>query len=232
MTTGTSDIIKLVPTLSPEERFKMVMTDCLRQMDGEPSVFSETELKALIFFDSKAKWIEYVRPVIIFKLANAYWPNEIEIRRLRVELVWFIIVQKLEQICDDADDGIAAKDRLGQFDTLKKYIAAYNETLPRLMAYRDAIPELEAATYGVPFFSEGQKTTIAKIFTGIESSMALYNEMVTEFAKRKDARKLLRPFTEDLQSFLLRNEAPDPKAVTELVEAIKRYAESELSSRN
>ena len=232
MTTGTSDIIKLVPTLSPEERFKMVMTDCLRQMDGEPSVFSETELKALIFFDSKAKWLEYVLPVIIFKLANAYWPNEIEIKRLRVELVWFIIVQKLEQICDDADDGIAAKDRLSQFDTLKKYIGTYNETLPRLMAYRDAIPELEAATYGMPFFSEGQKATIAKIFTGIESSMALYNEMVTEFAKRKDARKLLRPFTEDLQSFLLRNEAPDPKAVTELVEAIKRYAESELSSRN
>ena len=82
MTTGTSDIIKLAPTLSPEERFKMVMTDCLRQMDGEPSVFSETELKALIFFDSRAKWIEYVRPVIIFKLANAYWPNEIEIQRL------------------------------------------------------------------------------------------------------------------------------------------------------
>jgi hypothetical protein len=170
--------------------------------------------------------------VIIFKLANAYWPNEIEIKRLRVELVWFIIVQKLEQICDDADDGIAAKDRLGQFDTLKKYITAYNETLPRLMAYRDAIPELEAATYGMPFFSEGQKTTIAKIFTGIESSMGLYNEMVIEFAKRKDARKFLRPFTEDLQSFLLRNEAPDPKAVTELVEAIKRDAESELSSRN
>jgi len=232
MTTGTSDILKLAPTLSPEERFKMVMADCHRQTDGEPSVFSETELKALIFFDSKAKWLEYVRPVIIFKLANAYWPNEIEIQRLRVELVWFIIIHKVEQICDDADDGIAAKHRLGQFDTLKKYIGTYNETLPRLMAYRDAISLLEAETFGVPFFSQGQKTTISKIFTGIEDSKALYNELITEFTKRKDARKLLRPFTEDLQSFLLRDEVPDPKAVTELVEAIKHYAESELSSRN
>ncbi len=58
--------------------------------------------------------------------------------------------------------------------------------------------------------------------------MGFYNELVTEFAKRKDARKLLRPFTEDLQSFLLRDEAPDPKTTLRYYAANNKERSKEI----
>jgi hypothetical protein len=53
------NLAQLAPNLSAEERYKLISADILAQMDGEPPMLSESETKAMLWFESKAAWREY-----------------------------------------------------------------------------------------------------------------------------------------------------------------------------
>ena len=55
----TPDLIRLAPTLSIEERYKIVIPDCLRMMNGENAILSAAEITALASFEKNAAWEQY-----------------------------------------------------------------------------------------------------------------------------------------------------------------------------
>lgn len=226
------DIVKLAPTLSPEERYKLIAADMLKRMDHEKPVLSEAETQALVRFDKRSDWLEYVFRVILFKFANSMWLDQLQIAKLRVFAFYVMISHQLERVAMDADDAqIPEKWRAAQYERLRSYIKNMNEVLPDFLAYREAIPRLEQETYGMPVYGEKVRAEILEQFTFVEERIDAFNEMVKQIAADKFLGKYLQPLAKDTHSYLIKKEPPDPVIVEQLVEDIKHLAASERNSR-
>ena len=55
------DLIKLAPTLSAEERYKMAISDFHKVLAGEKPILSEAECQAIRHFDNRAVWEDYAQ---------------------------------------------------------------------------------------------------------------------------------------------------------------------------
>ena len=228
---ATPDLAKLAPNLSAEERYKLVLADCLAQMDGEQPMITESELKALLWFPSKAMWQEYATRVVTFKLANSIWIQSIESEKLRTYVCYLLAAHEFERIIVYAAHKIPKRKGEDRFENLKKYVKSLNKAINGFYAYREAIPKLETELCGVPFLCKTKKASIADMYALIDGVASDYNEDIRRFSDCCDATQYIKPILDDPESYLVKESSPDPVAVAELVEEIKRLSESEISSR-
>jgi hypothetical protein len=227
---NTPDLVKLAPNLSVEERYKLMTADFMAKMNGEPQVMTESERKAMVRFPTNAMWREYATSIVTFKLVNTIWVNEIQIEKLRTFACYLMAMHEFEKIvvdCEDYSDDKRAK----QFESLKKYVASYNEAIASFRVYQEAIPLLERELCDIPFFSTPTMKSITESSELVDDATAMYNGIVREFCGDKEARKFIKPIVTDMDSYLVKEAAPDPSGATKLVEQIKELAESEMKSR-
>ena len=226
----TPNLMKLAPSLSAEERYKIVMSDMLAQQDGEPAKLSESELKAMIWFESKPAWQEYAFHAAMMRHATEIWILEIEKEKIRSYAFYLHLTLQFEWIVRDSD--IPEEKKVERFEMLKKAIADLHRALKGFYAYRLAIPKLEAVLYGVPFFSKTTKACIAKWFTLIDETVREYNEMVRELCVCHDAKQFIKPIVEDVESYLIPEAVPSEAKVSTVVDFIQQLAESEVRHRD
>ena len=227
---NTPDLVKLAPELSAEERYKLMTADWMARTNGKPQIKTESERRAMVRFPTTAMWREYGMSVITFKLVNTIWVNEIQIDKLRTYACYLLAIHEFEKIVVDCEDYSKDK-RTKQFESLKKFVAAYNGAITDFRVYRDAIPLLEEELCGIPFFSTLTKDAIADAYKLVDDATVRYNGIVREFCGEKEMRKFLKPIVIDMDSYLVSEAAPDPSRAATLVEQIKELAESEMKSR-
>jgi hypothetical protein len=227
---NTPDLVKLAPELSAEERYKIMTADWMARTNGKPQIMTESERRAMVRFPTTAMWREYGTSVITFKLVNTIWVNEIQIDKLRTFACYLMAMHEFEKIVVDCEDYSEDK-RAEQFESLKKYVATYNEAITDFRAYKEAIPLLEQELCGIPFFSKPTSEFFAQAFKMVEDATAMYNGVVREFCGDKEVRKFIKPIVNDMDSYLVSEAAPNPSRAATLVEQIKELAESEMKSR-
>ena len=227
---NTPDLIKLVPELSAEERYKIMTADWMARTNGKPQMMTESERRAMVRFPTTAMWREYGISIIMFKLVNTIWVNEIQIDKLRTYACYLLAIHEFEKIVVDCEDYSEDK-RAKQFESLKKFVTAYNGAITDFRVYRDAIPLLEEELCGIPFFSTPTKDAIADAYKLVDDATTRYNGIVQEFCGEKEMRKFIKPIENDLESYLVKEAVPDISAAATLVKQIKDLAESEMRSQ-
>jgi hypothetical protein len=226
----TPNLTKLAPSLSVEERYKIVMSDALAQIDGEPEKLSESELKAMIWFESKPAWQDYAFHVAMMRHANEIWVNEIETERLRVCAYYLHVSYQLQLIV--LDENASPEKKAKRFEALKQSTADLHEAVEGLYAYREAIPKLEALLYGVPFFCKGMQASLANQFDLVASTIRHHDDSIRELCACHDAKSYIKPIVEDTESYIVKDAVPGEAAVNELVDFIRHIAESEMRARD
>ena len=223
------DLIKLAPTLSAEERFKILIPDYHRVVMGEEPLISESERAAIIKFDNMAVWEEYTGRVAMLQWANALWTSDIEIEKFRALACYLIINHSLEKIILTAEESSTEEDRAGQYKKLKEYVGTFEESLINFYNYQEAIPRLEQELYGVPAFNERTKKQIAEYYESINALIGHHNDTVHAICKNKIIREYLKPIAEDAESYLIKKPIPDKKYIEEvLIDGLRMLAESEV----
>jgi len=228
---ATPNLVQLAPNLSAEERYELISADLLAQMDGESPMLSESEMKAMLWFASKAVWKEYALRVCMFRYANSIWVKEIETEKLRTYALYLHASFTLERIVTHAGYGINKKKLAKQFEDLKKCVVDVHDAAEGFLAYRDAIPKLEEILCGVPFYSKKTKASIASQFELVDESMQHFNDGVRNFCDCSDAKKFIKPIVDNRESYLIQDAVPSEEAVKELVDYIQERAESEMRGR-
>jgi hypothetical protein len=226
----TPNLTKLAPSLSAEERYKIVMSDMLAQQDGEPAKLSESEMKAMIWFESKSMWQEYAFHAAMMRHATEIWVIEIETEKLRSYAYYLHLSHQLERVVTDIDAPKAKKAE--RFKGLKQSTVDLHHAIEGFYAYREAITKLEAILYGVPFFSETMRASLDSQFDNIGDIVRNYNGMLRDICACYDAKKFIKPIVEDIDSYLVKNAVPSDAAVNKLVDFIQHLAESEMRARN
>ena len=227
----TLDLLKLAPELSAEERYKLMTADFMARANGEQSLITESERRAMLRFPTTTMWREYATSVVTFKLVNTIWIHEIDAEKLRTYACYLLSIHELERIIVDAEDKLPNDRQAKQFDNLKSYVAAFNRAIKEFRVYREAIPKLEQELCGIPFFSKPTKAFIATSYELIDQVAAFYNDTVRKFCDDKRARKFMKPIVHDINSYLVKEGTPDLSGAATLVEQIKELAEAEMRSR-
>jgi len=80
----STELMRLAPTLSAEERFKLIIADFHKGVAGEQPVLSETERRAVQKCEGRAMWEEYTKHIGIVQWAGMFWSKDIETEKLRV----------------------------------------------------------------------------------------------------------------------------------------------------
>jgi hypothetical protein len=225
------NLAQLAPNLSAEERYKLISADILAQMDGEPPMLSESETKAMLWFESKAAWREYALRICLFRLANSMWIQEIETEKLRTYAYYLHMSHTFEKIIVGTGYDLPKKYWAKQFETLKECVIHVHDSAEGFFAYRDAIPKLEEIICGMPFFSKTTKASLTTQFALIGEIISDFNKDVNRFCECRDAKKFIRPIVDDRESYLIRDVVPSEEAVNELIDFIQRRAGSEMQSR-
>lgn len=225
---ATPDLIKLAPTLSVEERYKIIIPDLHRQLMGEEPLISESERQAITHFENRAVWEEYTRNICILQWATALWLKDIETERLRVFALSLNLHYTLERVLLDGDDkSISKEKRAEQFERVKKYVAMLKEHSVEFYAYREAINKVEQELYGVPLFNEEKKNSIASCYEMVDELFEHHNTTIRVMCENKIIKRHVKPIVQDMESYLAKKPVPDAAIVERIVDEIRQIADSE-----
>lgn len=222
-----SEILKIAPTLSAEERLRLVVPDVHRLIAGEKPVLSEPEFAAIRRCPTKEIWKEYTYRVMLLKWADTVWLRDWEAERLRV-LCLLTVLRYETGLLGAEDEGDGPADRL---EIIRKIVAGANERAKDFFAYREAVPLLEREVYGLPLFGEATKTRMTESYEHVENTISLHNETVRGIVGIPGAEEFLKPMIEETESYLIREPVPDPELVGKMVADIREIAEADLRTR-
>lgn len=222
-----SEILKIAPTLSAEERLRLVVPDVHRLIAGEKPVLSEPEFAAIRRCPTKEIWKEYTYRVMLLKWADTVWLRDWETERLRV-LCLLTVLRYETGLLGAEDEGDGPADRL---EIIRKIVAGANERAKDFFAYREAVPLLEREIYGLPLFGEATKTRMTESYEHVENTISLHNETVRGIVGIPGAEEFLKPMIEETESYLIREPVPDPELVGKMVADIREIAEADLRTR-
>ena len=225
---ATPDLIKLAPTLSAEERYKLIVPDLHRTLMGEKCLISESERQSIIKFDKRVVWEEYTRNICILQWATTLWQRDIETERLRAFALSLNLSHTLERVLVDGDDkSISKEKRTGQFEKLKKYVAMLEEQSVEFYAYREAINKVEQELYGVPLFNEKEKNSIASCYEMVDELFEHNTSTIRVMCENKIIKNSIKPIVQDMESYLAKKPVPDPATIEQIVNEVREIADSE-----
>jgi hypothetical protein len=223
------DIIKIAPTLSAEERFKMMVADVHKQMAGEKAVFSLSERSAIMKCEHKAMWEEYTRHIGIMQWATAFWMKDIEAERLRVFAGSLLLERMLDHLVDDADIRMPESIRKNTYIRLKEFVDLLESQSELFYAYREAIAQIEAKhLYGMPLFDEKRKAMIAGAYDMTDTIFEMYNHRLTMFAGIPSFEDFMKPISENIGDYTVKKPVPRQETIDKIINEIMEIADSEM----
>ena len=144
----TPNLAILAPSLSAEERYRLIVPDYHSDVMGKGTILSESERKAIIKIENRGVWEEYTRGICMLQWANVLWMRDIETEKLRATALSLIVGYEMEGIFKEADQPMPEKMTGGALREAPRYIASFEEGSTQFYAYRAAVEMIEGELYG------------------------------------------------------------------------------------
>jgi len=228
---NTPDLIKLAPTLSVEERYKIVIPDCHRLMAGEKGLLSESEMKALTTFEKNAVWEQYALRVDKFKWAHILWIRDIQKEKFCACTCILLLNDALWRMISDEDESLGKDALADNLATVRKYVSLLQDKLANFYPYREALARLQEELYGMPIFDEETEATIRGFFQFVGDMIERHNKTIRELCVNKVTKRHFKLIAQDMDSYLVKEKKPDETAIAELIDEIACYAQSDVNAR-
>ena len=223
----TPNLAILAPSLSAEERYRLIVPDYHSDVLGKGTILTESERQAIIKIENRGVWEEYTRGICMLQWANVLWMRDIETEKLRATALSLIVGYEMEGIFKEADQPMPEKKRAERYAKLREYIASFEEGSTQFYAYRAAIEMIEGELYGVPILNEEKKKTLAKYYEQVDELFDLHTDRIRKICGNEILASYLKPIADDPESYIPKKPIPDKDTVNELVEEIRQMAESE-----
>ena len=227
----TPNLIKLAPTLSIEERYKIVIPDALRMMVGEKSLLSDSEVTALTSFEKNVVWEQYALRVGMFKWAHILWIRDINSEKFCACTCILLLNHQLWQVIQEVGDGATKEAREKGLASLSGYVATLQEKLADFYAYRDALIRLKEELYDVPIFAGETETTIQGFYQFVGEMVERHNDTIRELCTNKTIKRHFKAIAENIDLYLVKEPKPDEAAIAALVDEVRSFAESDVRAR-
>jgi hypothetical protein len=223
----TPNLAILAPSLSAEERYRLIVPDYHSDVLGKGTILTESERKAIIKIENRGVWEEYTRGICTLKWVNVLWMQDIETEKLRAVALSLIVGYEMEGIFKEADQPMPEKMRAERYAKLREYIASFEEGSTQFYAYRAAVEMIEGELYGVPILNDEKKKMFIKYYEQVDSLFDLHTGRIRTICGNKILASHLKLIADDPESYIPKKPIPDKAAVNELVEEIRQMAESE-----
>jgi hypothetical protein len=223
----TPNLAILAPSLSAEERYRLIVPDYHNDVMGKGTILSETERQAITKFENRGMWEEYTRGICMLKWVNVLWMRDIEMEKLRATALSLIVGYEMEGIFKEADQSMPEKKRAAHYAKLREYIASFEEGSTQFYAYRAAVEMIEEELYDVPILNEEKKKTLTKYYEQVDSLFDLHTGRIRTICGNEILASYLKPIADDPESYIPKKPIPDKTTVNELVEEIRHMAASE-----
>ncbi|MDO8430181.1 MAG: hypothetical protein Q7S73_02340 [bacterium] len=223
------NIIKLAPTLSARERAKILITDYHKVLSGEKAVISEPEKQALLRFEDRNVWKEYLRYIEFYKWVNVLWKNEIKNSGVQI-LALSLYLSSFQRFLATGTDEHFYRD--GEVKTM---VGLVKDHIKNLLEYHQALQELEVEIDLVPMLNKKAHLEIKKAWELIESWITKYNNFFDFIQKlladenvEHEGYEYCKSILKDKEQFLIIKPPLDKAVVNQLVQDMKELVESEL----
>jgi hypothetical protein len=230
----SSNLIKLAPTLSAEEKFKIVIAEMHQATAGEPPILKESELQAIIECQSKETWEEYNRHMSMVMWASEFWSREIEIQKLRTYAAYLNLKSELSEYIANAD--MPEEFRRKECVTIAEWVEILEITARQFYAYIEAIAQFEQKLYGVSLFDEKQKRTIDGYRNAVDDMFEHHNGLVRACSngggRNELEKKHMVPIREDLDSYFAKKPIPEQVVVDKIITTIMGVVDAEMDMHN
>ena len=228
--THATDIIKLAPTLSAEEKFKIVIAEMHQATAGEQPILKESELQAIMECHSKTTWEEYNRHMSMVMWASEFWSREIEIQKLRTYAAYLNLKSELSEYIANTD--MPEELRRRECGRIAEWAEILERTARQFYAYLEAVSQFEQKLYGVSLFDEKQKRTIDSYQRAVDDMFEHHNWIVRACSngdKRSElAKQHMLPIAEDLNSYLVKKPVPEQAVVDKIIDTIMGVVDAEM----
>ena len=221
--------MKLAPTLSAEERFKMIVTDFHKELEGVKPILNVSERQAIIKCESRAMWEDYTRRIGIMQWADAFWTKDIETEKLRVFASSLILNRAVDRLVAaalaHAPDMIVNR-RLAD---IQEDIECFELNAVTFYAYREAITQIGRDLYGMPLFNEKKKAIIASYYEAADEWFDEYNGRIKALSETGFMKNYMKPVREDLPSYTAKIPVPGQQMVDTLISEVMGVVDSEMA---
>jgi hypothetical protein len=226
----SSNLIKLAPTLSAEEKFKIVIAEMHQATAGEQPILKESELQAIIECHTKATWEEYNRHMSMVMWASEFWSREIEIQKLRTYAAYLNLKSELSEYIANAE--MPEEFRRRECGRIAEWVEILELTARQFYAYLEAVAQFEEKLYGVSLFDEKQKRTIDGYRSAVDDMFEHHNWLVRALSRggerNESTKKHMLPITEDTDSYLVKKPVPEQAVVDKIIATIMGVVDAEM----
>ena len=226
----SSNLIKLAPTLSAEEKFKIVIAEMHQATAGEQPILKESELQAIIECQNKETWEDYNRHMSMVMWASEFWSREIEIQKLRTYAAYLNLKSELSEYIANTD--MPEELRRRECGRIAEWAEILERTARQFYAYLEAVSQFEQKLYGVSLFDEKQKRTIDDYRNAVDEMFEHHNWLVRALVRggerSKAAKRHMVPIAEDMDSYLAKKPVPAQAAVDTIIETIMGVVDAEM----
>jgi hypothetical protein len=226
------NLIQLAPTLSVEERYRIIVPDCYRVMAGEKGMLSVSEIDAITTFDKTAVWEQYALRVGMFKWAHILWLRDIQSEKFCACTCILLLNHQLWQVIWDGDEPLSKEQRAKELETLRKYVDMLQIKLGAFYAYREALARLQEELYGLPIFDEKTDESIQGFYKFVGDMLEIHNKTVRELCADKDTKRYFKQIASEMDLYLVKESLPTEASITELIDEVKSFAESDVKARS
>ena len=228
----TPNLIKLAPTLSVEERYKIIVPECYRMFRGEKSLLSASEITALASFDKNSVWEQYALRFGMFKWAHILWIRDIQKEKFAACTCILLLNNAVWRMIRDEDEGLGKKALADNMETVRKYVDLLKKKLAAFYPYREALVRLQEELYDVPVFDKEREETIQGFFHVIGDTVEYHNKTIRLMCTDKAIKRHFKLIADDMDRYLVKETKPDETAIMELINEVRSYAESDVNARS
>jgi hypothetical protein len=224
----SSNLIQLAPTLSAEERFKLIVTDLHRQMAGEKPVLSASERQAIINCENRAMWEEYTRHIGIIQWAQVFWVKDIETEKLRACASYFILSRVVDRLITAAFMNAPETLWDRHCAEVREDVEFLERNSTEFYAYREAIIQVERELYGIPLFDEKKKAVIASYYEAVDEMFSGYNVRIRALSETHLMKVRMKYIAENMESYTAKKPIPPKELIDKLVGEIMEVVDAEM----
>jgi hypothetical protein len=228
---ATPNLIKLAPTLSVEERYKIIIPECYRMFRGEKGLLTESEVTAIASFEKNEVWAQYALRFGMFKWAHILWIRDIQKEKFCACTCILLLNNAVWRMIGDEDESKGKAVLTDNLATVRKCVSTLRGKLADFYLYREALIRLQEELYDVPIFDGERAETIQGFFRIIGETVEYYNETIRLLCTNKKIKRHFTLIAQDIDSYLVKETKPDEAAIAELVDEVRSYAQSDVNAR-
>lgn len=224
----STNLIQLAPTLSAEERFKLIVKDFQKELAGDKPALSEAERAAIVKCKDRPMWEEYTRRIGIMQWADAFWTKDIETEKFRVFACSLMLGRSVDRLVAAADMPLPEKMRDALCAEVEEHVRMLEKNSVEFYAYREAVAQIERELYGMPLFNEKKKAALADYYEWVDEMFERYNTRIRMLCEGKVMEENMKPIIEHMKSYIAKKPVPDKKMVDKLVGEVMVIVDAEM----